>query len=222
MTGISTAFVREHVLSESYEDPATGRARDHEDAQAEATWRVNVDTLREPGGLLGKPPTHPPDRMCPCETVRKGLAPFPDATKDASFAADPSRIRHVERLGERIHVGVDRCPQTVQRERGSPPARAWDRVRHRSRCSGAFPDRVGVSTTGGAAQDGAHTPSVRDLAFPGSLRPRRQSWPDGQRPFVAFDQLRRSNFPGTRAAPSNAVRSASGKDSLWKEEHGTR
>ena len=31
------------------------------------------------------------------------------------------------------------------------------RVGHRSRCSWAFPDRVVISTTGGAAQDGAHT-----------------------------------------------------------------
>ena len=30
------------------------------------------------------------------------------------------------------------------------------------------------------------------------------------------------NFPGTRAASSKAVRSALGKGSSWKEEHGTR
>jgi hypothetical protein len=40
---------------------------------------------------------------------------------------------------------------------------------------GALPDRVAMSTTGGAAQDGAYPRTIRDLAFPGSLIPRRQS-----------------------------------------------
>jgi hypothetical protein len=149
-------------------------------------------------------------------------------------AAEPCAITGL--LGLRRCAGVssittiDRCSSSAcfraigfARCWGSPTrSSVGNRVRHRWRCSGAFPDRVEVSTTGGAAQDGAHTRSVRDLAFPGSLRPRRQSWPDGQTPFVGFDQLRRSNFPGISAAPFTAVRSASGKGSSWKEEHGTR
>jgi hypothetical protein len=35
-----------------------------------------------------------------------------------SFVADPSRIRHVERVGERVHVGVEQVPVNGQRERG--------------------------------------------------------------------------------------------------------
>ena len=40
-----------------------------------------------------------------------------------------------------------------------------------------------LSTIGGAAQDGAYSRPARDLAFPGSLRPRRHPWSTGQEVF---------------------------------------
>ena len=129
--GEDSLFVREHVLSEPYEDPATGRARDHEDAQTEAAWRVNVDTPREPGGLLGKPPTHPPDRTCPCETVRKRLAPFPDATKDAAYH-QPHEHQNEQREADLARVSGHSVPRgsceiTEEHEPG-PPEQTTSRV----------------------------------------------------------------------------------------------
>jgi hypothetical protein len=150
--------------------------------------------------------------------TRQNRAPSPPAQPSAMRAG----VSSITTIPQVLALGLYPCDRLRSLLRGAHAIERGDRVRHRWRCSGALPDRVGISTTGGAAQDGAHTRSDRDLAFPGSLRPRRQSWPDGRRPFVAFDQLRRSNFPGARAAPSNAVRSALGKGSLWKEEHGTR
>jgi hypothetical protein len=127
-----------------------------------------------------------------------------------SFVADPSRIRHVERVGERVHVGVEQVPVNGQRERGRTVraitgllglrrcagassittidrcsssacfraigfARCWGsptrssvggRVRHRWRCSGAFPDRVGYPPLVEPPKTGRTRDQFATLPFP--------------------------------------------------------
>jgi hypothetical protein len=57
------------------------------------------------------------------------------------------------------------CPHDRPRSvRGVP--QGGHRVKHRWCCSGAVPDRVAMSTTGGAAQDGPYREGFATLPFP--------------------------------------------------------